>query len=49
MYGAPVLIGLVLGITIAYSLLTRKAANWFRLASRIRGEHRNLRSLLQKE
>ncbi len=49
MYGAPVLIGLILGVIIAYSLLTRKASNWFRLATRIRGEHRNLRSLLQSE
>lgn len=49
MYGVPIVLGLVLGAVIAYSLWSRKAANWFRLATRIRGEHRNLRSLLQKE
>lgn len=49
MYAIPILLGATLGVVVAYSLLSRKAANWFRLASRIRKEHLNMRSKLQQE
>lgn len=47
MYSIPILLGVILGGVVVYSLVSRKAANWFRFASRIRAEHRNLRSVLQ--
>jgi serine/threonine protein kinase len=49
MYAVPILIGIILGAAVAYFLLSRKAANWFRLASRIRAEHRNMQSKLQQQ
>jgi serine/threonine protein kinase len=49
MYSIPAIVGVVLGGVVVFSLLTRKTASWFRLASRIRGEHRNLQTILQNE
>jgi serine/threonine protein kinase len=43
MYMLPGVFGALLGITALWSLLTRETAAWFRFASSIRQEHRQLR------
>jgi hypothetical protein len=42
-YALPGVFGLLLGITALWSLLTRAAGEWFRFASSIREEHRQLK------
>jgi serine/threonine protein kinase len=49
MYAAPIIAGCILGVVMAAAMLTRRTANWFRLAARIRSEHRNLQTELQNE
>lgn len=49
MYAIPLLFGAIFGGVVVVLLLGRKTANWFRLSSRIRAEHRNLCSKLQSE
>ena len=44
MYGVPLLAGLLLGIAGIWSLVSRKAGEWFAFAAQIRWEHRQMRA-----
>jgi hypothetical protein len=45
-YGLPVAVGLLLGGTALWALLSRPTAAWFRFAAQIRAEHRLVRERL---
>ncbi|MEX2176564.1 MAG: serine/threonine-protein kinase [Pirellulaceae bacterium] len=45
-YSVPILMGLLLGGVVLWSLLTRRTAEWFRFARDIRSEHRRMREEL---
>jgi serine/threonine protein kinase len=47
MYAVPVLAGLLMGVTGIWSLLSRKAGEWFAFAAQIRWEHRQMREQFQ--
>jgi len=45
-YGLPLAVGLALGGTALWNLLSRATGAWFRFAAEIRREHRELRERL---
>ena len=47
MYALPLLVGILFGAVGIWSLVTRKAGEWFAFAIQIRAEHRHMKEQFQ--